>query len=205
VKRTPIVLAGTVVGLTTVLGFHTSPAKISIGIVSAGSTSGSTTPSSTASATAPSSTAPATSAAPTTSSPPPTTTTATTAANSSPTTTVKRTTTTRVTPTTTTTVAPTTTSASGTRSATGPLVNYYFGTLSVSVTATGSKITAVAIASLSDGGNYRSQSIDQQSIPMLIQEAMSAQSANIQGISGASYTSAGFAQSLQGALKSLGI
>jgi uncharacterized protein with FMN-binding domain len=34
---------------------------------------------------------------------------------------------------------------------------------------------------------------------------MAAQSANIQGVSGASYTSAGFAQSLQGALKKLGI
>ena len=39
---------------------------------------------------------------------------------------------------------------------------------------------------------------------MLEQEVMQAQSANIQGVSGASYTSAGFAQSLQGALHSLG-
>jgi len=77
--------------------------------------------------------------------------------------------------------------------------------LSVSVTASGSKITAVTIASLDDGGNFRSQSIDQQSIPILEQEAMQAQSANIQGVSGASYTSAGFQQSLQGALQSLGL
>jgi uncharacterized protein with FMN-binding domain len=76
--------------------------------------------------------------------------------------------------------------------------------LSVSVTVTGAKITKVGIASLDDGGNARSQSIDQQSIPVLEQQALQAQSANIQGVSGASYTSAGFAQSLQSALTQLG-
>jgi len=73
------------------------------------------------------------------------------------------------------------------------------------VTVSGKKITNVQIASLDDGGNFRSQSIDQQSIPILEQQALQAQSANIQGVSGASYTSAGFAQSLQGALSSLGL
>jgi uncharacterized protein with FMN-binding domain len=42
-------------------------------------------------------------------------------------------------------------------------------------------------------------------IPILEREAMAAQSANIQSVSGASYTSAGFAQSLQSALKQLGV
>jgi uncharacterized protein with FMN-binding domain len=73
------------------------------------------------------------------------------------------------------------------------------------VTATGKKVTKVGIASLDDGGNFRSQSIDQQSIPLLVQQALQAQSANIQGVSGASYTSAGFEQSLQAALSKLGI
>jgi uncharacterized protein with FMN-binding domain len=101
---------------------------------------------------------------------------------------------------TTTTVAPTTT-----RSATGTAVNYNFGILSVKVTASGSKITNVSIASIDDGGNPRSQFIDQQSIPQLEQQALSAQSAQIQGVSGASYTTAGFAQSLQSALSKLGL
>jgi len=69
----------------------------------------------------------------------------------------------------------------------------------------GKTVTNVKIASLDDGGNFRSQSIDQQSIPLLEQQALQAQSANIQGISGASYTSAGFAQSLQAALSHLGL
>lgn|SRR5487761_1109134 len=100
---------------------------------------------------------------------------------------------------------PPTTVPSSTRTVTGPEVNYQYGILSVSVTATGKKITKVGIAYLDDGGNFRSQSIDQQSIPMLEQQALQAQNANIQGVSGASYTSAGFAQSLQAALSQLGI
>jgi uncharacterized protein with FMN-binding domain len=68
----------------------------------------------------------------------------------------------------------------------------------------GTKLTNVTIASIDDGGNFRSQSIDQQSIPLLEQQALQAQSANLQGVSGASYTSAGFEQSLQSALTKLG-
>jgi hypothetical protein len=91
------------------------------------------------------------------------------------------------------------------RTAVGPAVNYDYGVLSVAVTVSGTRITKVGIASLDDGGNPRSQMIDQQAIPILEQEALQAQSASIQGVSGASYTSAGFAQSLQAALRQLGV
>ena len=91
----------------------------------------------------------------------------------------------------------------GTRSATGPAVNYSYGVMSVKVTVSGNKILNVGVASIDDGGNPRSESIDQQAIPILEQEVMQAQNANIQGVSGASYTSAGFTQSLQSALHSL--
>lgn len=103
------------------------------------------------------------------------------------------------------TTTPTTAPSTQARSATGSLVNYNYGVLSVAVKATGSHITSVTIASIDDGGNFRSQSIDQQSLPILEQQAIQQQSANIQGVSGASYTSAGFAQSLQSALSKLGI
>jgi uncharacterized protein with FMN-binding domain len=76
--------------------------------------------------------------------------------------------------------------------------------LSVKVTVSGTKILNVGIASIDDGGNPRSQDIDQQSIPMLEQQVIQAQSAHIQGVSGASYTSSGFVQSLQSALHTLG-
>jgi uncharacterized protein with FMN-binding domain len=94
--------------------------------------------------------------------------------------------------------------AAATRTADGPAVNYNFGVLSVSVTVRGTRIVRVGIASIDDGGLSRSQYIDQQAIPLLEQEAMQSQSANIQGVSGASYTSAGFQQSLQAALHTLG-
>ncbi len=85
----------------------------------------------------------------------------------------------------------------------GPSVNYSYGTLAVSVTGSASHITNVSIASISDGGDSRSESIDQYAIPILESQAVSAQSANIQGVSGASFTSAGFEQSLQSALLKL--
>jgi len=99
---------------------------------------------------------------------------------------------------------PPTTVLPPTRTATGAAVDYNYGALSVSATASTTKLTNVTIASINEGGNYRSESIDQQAIPVLEQEALQAQSANIQGVSGASYTSAGFEQSLQSALNQLG-
>ncbi|MDH2902681.1 MAG: FMN-binding protein [Actinomycetota bacterium] len=177
-KRSPIVAVGTVVGLASVLSFHSSPAKISLSSATGVTTTLPTTTTSVPATTTTTHNSAGTGAAPTT-----------------------------VAPTTTTTVAPTTTTVptSGVRSATGPLVNYYFGVLSVKVTANGKKITAVTLGSISDGGNPRSQQIDQYATPILAQEAMAAQSSNIQSISGASYTSAGFQMSLQYALKKLGI
>jgi uncharacterized protein with FMN-binding domain len=186
-KRAPIVVTGTLVGLAGVLSFRSTPAAISIGGLSSGPTATTTAP-----------------ATATTSSPDP----ATTAGASPPTTSQSPSTTVAPTPTahvTVTTRPPTTTAATTVRSATGPSVNYFFGTLSVKVAASDSKITAVSIASLSDGGNPRSQTIDQQAIPLLIQQVMAAQSSKIQGVSGATYTSEGFYTSLLAALKQLGI
>ena len=189
-KRSPLVFAGTLLGLAGVLSFHTAPANISLsGLSTAGTTTpGTSNPPSTTTPT-PSTSAPATTVAPSRRE---RRTHRTTPATSTPATT---------------TPTPTTTSGapSGTRSATGPFVNYNFGVLSVRVTASGSKITAVTIGTLNDGGNYRSQSIDGMAIPILEQEVMAAQNGTIQSVSGASWTSAGFSQSLQGALSKLGI
>lgn len=102
------------------------------------------------------------------------------------------------------TTIPPTTVAPASRTATGAAVNYTYGVISVSAMVSGAELTDVAIASLDDGGNFRSESIDQQAVPILEQEALQAQGANIQGVSGASYTSEGFEQSLQSALGQLG-
>lgn len=100
---------------------------------------------------------------------------------------------------------PSTTGPSSSQTFTGAAVNYHYGILSVQVTVSGHSLTKVGIASLNDGGNFRSRSIDQQAIPLLEQEAMQAQGASIQGVSGASYTSAGFTESLQSALSKAGL
>ena len=180
-RRTPIVLASTVAGLTGVAVFHSTPQKV---VLSALASSAAPT-SASAPATTPTTTA---TQNPTTTATQVPTTASATGASSGPT-------------------APATTSTSvasnASRSATGPVVNYYYGQLSVKVSASGSRITAITIATLSDGGNPYSAYVDHAALPMLQREAMSAQSANIQGVSGASYTSAGFAQSLQGALSTL--
>ena len=101
--------------------------------------------------------------------------------------------------------ATTTHPSTAARTAVGANTNYFFGSMAVAVTVKGARLVQVRVSSLNDGGNPRSQSIDQGSIPILEQEALAAQSANIQSVSGASYTSAGFAQSLQSALGKLGL
>ncbi len=176
-RRTVIVVGATVVGLVAVLSFHTTPSHLSLAALPGVSSSRSSP--TTSVATGP---PPAKGAGGTGPSPAP----ISTGAGGTPT-----------------TVPATTTAPVTTQSATGAAVNYNYGVLSVSVTVRGSKITKVDIASLDDGGSFRSQAIDQQSIPMLEQQALQVQSANIQGVSGASYTSAGFEQSLQSALNHL--
>ncbi|MDE2282375.1 MAG: hypothetical protein KGJ92_06345 [Actinomycetales bacterium] len=178
IKRTPFVLAGTIAGLAGLLSFRSTPASMTLGTVAAASNAAATPTS-----------APATSGS--------------TPAGAGSGSGSGSGNTGAATPTT--TIAQTTPVGTGVQSATGPLVNYYFGVLSVKVTAAGTKVEKVTIKSLNDGGNPLSQSIDQMSIPQLESQAIAAQNANIQGVSGASYTSAGFKMSLQGALTKLGI
>jgi uncharacterized protein with FMN-binding domain len=64
------------------------------------------------------------------------------------------------------------------------------------------KITDVSVVKL-NVTDPRSQSIDEGALPELRAEALSAQSAKIDGVSGASYTSAAYVQSLQSALDRL--
>ena len=216
-KRAPIVISGTVVGLVGLFSFHSKAVTLNLSSLSAGASSSGTSPGTSSTGSSSTGTSPkgtvSGSGTPTTSTttPPtsttsPTTTTQPTANSSSSGTPSTTTPPTTIAPTTTTT-PPTTTTAppSATRSATGPVVNYYFGTVSISVTASGKKITNIGVASLNDGGNPRSQQIDQYALPQLIQQALAANSANIQGISGATYTSQGFAQSLQSALSKIGL
>lgn len=73
-----------------------------------------------------------------------------------------------------------------------------YGIVQVQVTMTGTRITDVRAVSLPSGG--RSTDISNYAAPQLRNEALSRQSARIDTVSGASYTSAGYARSLQSAL-----
>lgn len=88
-------------------------------------------------------------------------------------------------------------SASGT--VTGQVASTTYGPVQVKVTYSGSKITDVSAVQLPTG-NPQSDFINQQAGPLLREEALQAQSGSINGVSGASYTSAGYQSSLQSAL-----
>jgi len=88
------------------------------------------------------------------------------------------------------------------RSAAGAVVQYGYGQLSVTVTVRGNQIVAVSDPVLHTIDQY-SQQLAQQVIPMLRSEVLAAHSAQIHGVSGATYTSEAYAQSIQSALDKL--
>ena len=85
---------------------------------------------------------------------------------------------------------------------TGPVVDTPYGPVQVQVTVKSGKIVDVA-ALQTPSDQMRSQMIAQYAVPVLRQEALQAQSAQIDLVSGATYTSMGYAQSLQAALDQL--
>jgi uncharacterized protein with FMN-binding domain len=84
------------------------------------------------------------------------------------------------------------------RSVLGAAYDVSYGLVQVRVTFRGHTITDVAAVSLPQGG--RSSDISAMAGPKLRREALTAQGAGIDAVSGASYTSAGYAKSLQSAI-----
>jgi uncharacterized protein with FMN-binding domain len=74
-----------------------------------------------------------------------------------------------------------------------------YGPTQVEVGFDGKKIVEVKVLQNTDDGST-SQQIDGNALPQLQKEALAAQSAKIDAVSGASYTSAGYIKSLQSAL-----
>jgi uncharacterized protein with FMN-binding domain len=103
---------------------------------------------------------------------------------------------------TTATTAPTKT-ASGARTATGTAVDTQYGAAQVRVTVKGGKITDIEALQL-QGNDTRSLQISSSAEPILKQEALAKQSADIDAVSGATFTSDSYTQSLQSALDKLG-
>lgn len=90
------------------------------------------------------------------------------------------------------------------RSAEGTSVNFSYGVLNVEVTVSGTRINDVSVPNLQTA-EPTSQQISEQAIPMLRAEVQQAQSANVNGISGATFTSQAYVQSLQAALNKLNV
>src|SRR5258708_22864868 len=83
--------------------------------------------------------------------------------------------------------------------ATGQARSTAFGPIQVQATLTGGRVTGVRVLQETNVG-ARSQQIDASAIPQLTKETLAAGSARIDAVSGATYTSAGYIQSLQSAL-----
>lgn len=93
--------------------------------------------------------------------------------------------------------------ATTTRSVDGQPVNNPYGAVQVRLVITGSTITDIRALQLPNGDGH-SRGIAQMAVPQLRQQVLTAQSAQINGVSGATYTSDGYARSVQSALDSIG-
>jgi uncharacterized protein with FMN-binding domain len=87
---------------------------------------------------------------------------------------------------------------------TGSDVQTRFGSVQVQVTIAAGTITEVTPLQLTDV-DRRSVQISNQAAPMLRQEVLAAQSAQVSTIGGATYTSEGYLSSLQSALDQAGL
>ena len=101
--------------------------------------------------------------------------------------------------------ATTTPAASGPADGTydGSVVNTRFGTVQVQAVISGGKITDVIAVKLTDA-DRKSVAISQQVAPMVRSEVLTAQSAKVANISGGTYTTQAYLQSLQSALDAAG-
>jgi uncharacterized protein with FMN-binding domain len=93
------------------------------------------------------------------------------------------------------------TTADGTYS--GQTVRTRYGTVQVNAVIAGGQLTDVVAVKLTDNGR-QSVVISNQAAPMLRQEVLSAQSARVSNIGGATYTTQGYLTSLQSALDAAG-
>jgi uncharacterized protein with FMN-binding domain len=85
---------------------------------------------------------------------------------------------------------------------TGPSVFVNYGNVQVKITVVNGRITDAVAVKAPSGRNDRYTNM---AVPILKAQTLKAQSANIQGASGASYTSYGWFTSLQGAIAQAGL
>lgn len=82
---------------------------------------------------------------------------------------------------------------------TGPVADAYFGSVQISAAISGGKLSDVSFLQYPND-RRTSEQINQQAMPILVDEAVAAQSANVDIVSGATQTSQAFKESLSAAL-----
>ena len=95
-------------------------------------------------------------------------------------------------------------SSPATTTVTGAAADTRYGPVQVQLTVASRKITAVRVVEYPDSSG-RDQRINAEALPVLVRETLAAQSARIDMVSGATYTSDGYVSSLQSALDKAGI
>jgi uncharacterized protein with FMN-binding domain len=100
--------------------------------------------------------------------------------------------------------APPSSAAASSKTVTGPVAQTRWGPVQVKATVSNGKLTDVTVLQYPNG-NPRDQQINAYALPILVKEALDAQSARIDMVSGATVTSDGYLQSLQGALDQAGL
>ena len=87
---------------------------------------------------------------------------------------------------------------------TGDVIQTRWGPVQVQVSTSGGQITSVDVVQY-PSGNGRDVEINDYALPVLVDETLSAQSADIDMVSGATVTSVGYVDSLQSALDQAGL
>jgi len=100
------------------------------------------------------------------------------------------------------TVAPAKPVGGVTGSFTGSVANTRYGPVQVKITVENGKIVDAQAVQAPSGSNDR---YTQKAVPRLREQTIAAQSANVQGVSGASFTSYGWYQSLASAISKAGL
>lgn len=100
------------------------------------------------------------------------------------------------------------TSSSGSTSksstVTGDAVSTRYGDVQVQISVARGKVTAATVTQV-PWRDHKDQEINSHAVPILNEEAVSAQSSSIDMVSGATFTSQGYIQSLQSALDQAGL
>ena len=97
-----------------------------------------------------------------------------------------------------------TTKSSNSTTVTGDVAQTQWGPVQVALTVSAEQITDVQVVQYPNG-NPRDREINEYALPVLIQETLDAQSAEVDMVSGATVTSVGYLQSLQSALDQAGL